>query len=123
MEKIEKAAIACENVLDGIENNTISTSSALLQCLKIARLLGDQDAIIWLQYEYGGYPRAEDDHIEHSAWQVAYNNGRGYSQEGKQYIFTELASELEEKIQTQRNTQNPHPVPGSLFPEGWRQYC
>ena len=113
MEKIEKAAIACENVLDGIENNTISTSSALLQCLKIARLLGDQDAIIWLQYEYGGYPRAEDDHIEHSAWQVAYNNGRGYSQEGKQYIFTELASELEEKIQTQRNAINNFSTQGA----------
>lgn len=32
MNKIEKALATCENVLDGIETETISTSSALLQC-------------------------------------------------------------------------------------------
>ena len=44
MRKIEKALEACEKVLDGIEDGTISVSSALLQCLKIARLLNDEEA-------------------------------------------------------------------------------
>lgn len=99
MSKKEMALTACDNVLNGIEDGTISTSSALLQCLKIARLTNDQDAIIWLQYEYGGYPRGEDGHILSDAWDVAYANGRGYMKDGKSYIFLELAAELEEKIQ------------------------
>lgn len=99
MDKKEMALNACENVLNGIEDNTISASSALLQCLKIARLTNDQGATIWLQYEYGGYPRGEDGHILPDAWDVAYANGRGYMKDGKSHIFSELAAELEEKIQ------------------------
>ena len=59
MTKTESAQLACEKVLNGIEDDTITTTSALLQCLKIARLLNDVDAIIWLQYEYGGYPKTK----------------------------------------------------------------
>ena len=55
MTKTENALVACEKVLNGIEDNTITVTSALLLCLKIARLLNDTDAIMWLQYEYGGY--------------------------------------------------------------------
>lgn len=59
MTKTESAQLACEKVLNGIEDDTITTTSALLQCLKIARLLNDVDAIIWLQYEYGGYQKTK----------------------------------------------------------------
>lgn len=38
MDKIKKALEACEKVVDGIEDGTITTESALLQCSKIARL-------------------------------------------------------------------------------------
>ena len=99
MDKKEQALIACDNVLNGIEDDTISSSSALLQCLKIARLTNDQEATIWLQYEYGGYPRGKDGYVLHDAWEVAYANGRGYMENGKPHIFLELAAELEEKIQ------------------------
>ena len=102
MTKIEKALIACEKVIDGIEDNTISTSSALLQCSKIARLTNDEENLIWLQYEYGGYPRNNEGKVLHDAWEIAYKNGRGYVHEGTQYIFSELASELEEKIIAQQ---------------------
>ena len=102
MTKIEKALIACEKAIDGIEDNTISTSSALLQCSKIARLTNDEENLIWLQYEYGGYPRNKEGKVLHEAWEIAYKNGRGYTYEGSQYIFTELASELEEKIAAQQ---------------------
>lgn len=94
---------ACEKVLNGIEDNTITTSAALLLCLKIARLTNDVNAIEWLQYEYGGYPRASDGHIESTAWQVAYKNGRGYIAKGEKVIFSELAAELEEKIKSEKN--------------------
>lgn len=54
MSKIDRVLLSCEKVIDGIEDETITTESALLQCLKIARLLNDEESIIWLQYEYGG---------------------------------------------------------------------
>lgn len=75
MTKTENALVACEKVLNGIEDNTITVTSALLLCLKIARLLNDTDAIIWLQYEYGGYPRNQDGRIQKEAWQIAWKKG------------------------------------------------
>lgn len=98
MDKIEKALEACEKVIDGVEDNTITTESALLLCTKIARLTNDEENMIWLQYEYGGHPRNNNGKVIPDAWDLAYKKGRGYQHDGKSYIFTELASELEEKI-------------------------
>lgn len=83
MTKLERALLSCEQVIEGIEDGTISTSSAMLQCSKIARLTNDQESLIWLQYEYGGYPRDNDGRILSEAWELAYKNGRGYNQRGK----------------------------------------
>lgn len=113
MNKIEKALEACERVLDGIEGDTLSTSSALLQCLRIARLLGDQDAVIWLQYEYGGYPRKDIGHIPSDAWEIAYNNGRGDVEKGKKVVFSNLASELEARIDVQLKAVNNFTTEGA----------
>lgn len=106
MTKVEQALIVSEKVLDGIENENISTSSALLQCLRIARLLEDVDAIIWLQYEYGGYPRVDKGNIDKKAFAIACNNGRGYIEEEKELVFLELASELESRIISFQNAIN-----------------
>jgi len=106
MNKSEKALEACEKVLDGIEDNTITTSAALLLCLKIARLTNDVNAIEWLQYEYGGYPRNEKGYIISTAWQIAYDNGRGYIEKGEKRVFVELASELEAKIKAEQSAIN-----------------
>ena len=119
MEKIEKTLQACDRVVNGIEDETLSTTSALLQCSKIVRLLNDEEAMIWLQYEYGGYPRNDEGKVPKDAWNLAYKSGRGYMDEGKRYIFTELASELEEKLTAQQNaignfTTNGASVSGDL---------
>ena len=102
MKKVEKALEACEKVIDGIEDSTITTESALLQCSKIARITNDEENIIWLQYEYGGYPRDSEGKVMRDAWNIAQKKGRGFQKDGKTYIFTELASELEEKIIAQQ---------------------
>lgn len=103
MSKRDQALIVTEQVTNGIEDETLSTSSALLKCLKVARLLEDTDALIWLQYEYGGYPRLEDGNVERQAFDIAYSKGRGLiSKEGKKSIFATLASELEVGIQSMR---------------------
>ena len=119
MNKIEKALEACEKVIDGIEDSTITTESALLQCSKIARLTNDEENLIWLKYEYGGYPKNNDGRVISDAWNIAYKKGRGYQKDGKLYIFTELASELEEKITAQQKavgnfTTNGASVSGEL---------
>lgn len=113
MDKIEKALIACEKVIEGIEDDTISTSSALLQCSKIARLTNDEEAVIWFQYEYGGYPRKDDGHLEKNAWDIAVLAGRAYKEDGKKYVFTDLASELEEKISAQQNAIKNYTTQGT----------
>lgn len=61
-------------------------------------MLNDEESLIWLQYEYGGYPRDEEGYVLANAWELAYKKGRGFIQDGKKHIFIELASELEEKI-------------------------
>ena len=43
-----------------------------------------------------------DNHIEHNAWLIANRHGRGYTMDGQKYVFTELASELEEKIMAEQ---------------------
>ena len=97
MDKIEKALEACEKVIDRVEDNTITTESALLLCTKIARLTNDEENMIWLQYEYGGYPRNIEGKVIRDAWNIAYKKGRGFQENGNSYIFTELASELKKK--------------------------
>ena len=89
MTKSEQALEICEKILEGVELQTLSTSSILLLCLRVARLLNDTEALIWLQYENGGYPQTENGNIVSSAWQIAYENGRGsYNKDKQKTIFT-----------------------------------
>ena len=119
MDKIEKALEACEKVIDGIEDSTITTESALLLCTKIARLTNDEENMIWLQYEYGGYPRNTEGKVIRDAWNIAYKKGRGFKEKGDSYIFTELASELEEKIIAQQNSVGNFTTKGASVSGEW----
>lgn len=120
MTKSEKSLEACEKVLNGIEDDTLTTSAALLLCLKVARLTNDIKAIEWLQYEYGGYPKTADGKfIQSDAFAIAYTNGRGYIHEGDKCIFSELASELEEKIKSEQNAINNFSTQGVSVSGEW----
>lgn len=109
-----QALEACEKVINGIEDDEITTSSALLLCKKIARLVNDLDGQEWLTYEYGGYPRTDDGFITNSAWNIAVQHGRSYvdKKDKKRYIFTELAAELEETITSIRVALNNYTTQG-----------
>ena len=107
MTKHEQALECCEKILDAIELGTCTISSALLLCLRVARLLNDTYALTWLQYESSGYPKDKDGYILHDAWQIAFENGRGYYNENKKaVIFSETVSELEEKINSYKKAIN-----------------
>lgn len=105
--KKEEALEACEKVINGIEDGTISVSASLLMCKKIARLVNDVEGQEWLSYEYGGYPRSDDGHIETEVWEIAAKHGRSYQTEDKNkkkiiVIFTELCGELEASIESDK---------------------
>ena len=104
-DKRQQALEACEKVINGLEDESISALSALLQCKKIARLVGDIDGQEWLGYEFGGYPNAPAGGILTSAWKYAkehgrvskHKNDRGLYTDG---MFTELCGELETNIKS-----------------------
>lgn len=104
--KREQALEACDKVINGIEDGSISVSSSLLLCKKIARLVNDIEGQEWLNYEYSGYP--DDNGIPPYAWNIGSKHGRKYrtnDKEGKsqEYIFIELCGELEESIESKKN--------------------
>lgn len=103
-----QALDACNKVVNGIEDGTLSVSSSLLLCMRIARLVNDQDGLIWLEYEYGGYPQDTEGSIRHDAWRVGAKHARTYREKNKdgksvEYMFTELCGELEVAIETDKN--------------------
>lgn len=116
-----QALEACEKVINGIEDGTITTSSALLQCIKIARLVNDFEAQEWLGYEYGGYARNDDGHLTSEAWDCAAKHGRSYigNEDKKRYVFTDLSAELEASIDSSQNAINNYTTEGFSVAGEW----
>lgn len=105
MTKKEQIIDACEKVVTGLEDNSISGYSALLLCKKIARLSNDTEAYCWLDLELSGYPHTEDGkHIESVAFKIGWDHKRGYFYEDKKCIFTELISQLDESIENNKKS-------------------
>lgn len=99
-----EAIDACNKAIYGIEDGSLTVSSSLLLCKRIARLVNDQDAQEWLNYEYAGYPRDKDGYILHEAWMIAANHGRKELRKEKdgtytEVIFSELCEEIEASIE------------------------
>jgi len=109
-----QAIAACEKIINGIEDGEITISSALLQCMKVARLVNDVDAIEWLNYELGGYPRNDKGYLTTSAWNVAVQHGRSYvdKKDKKTYVFTDLVAELENIISNSKDALNNFSMQG-----------
>ncbi len=113
--KREQAIEACEKVINGTEDGTISVSASLLLCIKIARLVNDLEGQEWLEYEYGGYP--SNNGIPQNAWQIGAKHKRTYwdkDSDGKnsEYMFTELCSELEAAIESDQRAINNYTTEG-----------
>ncbi|MFZ2470465.1 MAG: hypothetical protein WAW52_00850 [Methanothrix sp.] len=95
----ELALQLSEEILTGIETETLTTSSAALRCLRLARLIFDDNATEWLQYETKGYPSSFSG-LEPKAKQIAQEHGReSINKDNQEHIFVEIADELEAKVQ------------------------
>lgn len=106
MEIFDRALLICESLLEEMELERISTSSALLRCLRIARLVHDYDAMQWLRLEHGGYPRNPDGSVPGPFEEIARAHGRICYNNGTERIFYSLASELEKKLENCRYVIN-----------------
>lgn len=114
-EKKKQALEACEKVINGIEDGTISVLSSLLLCKKIARLVNDTEGQGWLDYEYGGYP--DNNGIPQFAWAVGAKHGRVYrvkNTDGKihECMFTDLCGELETSIESKKTAISNYTTQG-----------
>lgn len=103
-DKTTEALTLSDEVLKGIELETLSTQSACLRCLRLARLMDDNDSMQWLQYESTGYPKAPGQKkVETKAFFIAHVRGRrrvgSEPDDNQPYIFSETASELEAIVQ------------------------
>lgn len=116
-----QALEACEKIINGIEDGEITISSALLQCMKVARLVNDVDAMEWLNYELGGYPRNDNGYLTTSAWDIAVQHGRSYvdRDDKKTYVFSDLAAELESMISNSKGALNNFSTQGFSVSGEW----
>lgn len=126
----ELAMQLSEEILAGIETETLKTSSAALRCLRLARLISDDNAIEWLQYETKGYPHASDGrHIETKASQMATIHGRILIQVNNERVgFFELPDELEAGAQTAQSaisnfTTKGVSISGDDVPSAMKELC
>lgn len=113
--KRAQALDACDKVINGIEDGTITVSSSLLLCKKIARLVNDLEGQEWLEYEYGGYP--SENGIPEYAWNVGAKHGRKYRGKNKDgelcdYMFTEICGELESTIESEKKALSNYTTQG-----------
>lgn len=95
----ELALQLSEEILTGIETETLTTSSAALRCLRLARIILDDNATEWMQYETKGYPSTSNV-LEPKAIQIAQVHGRiSINKDNQKHVFVEVADELEAKVQ------------------------
>ncbi len=98
--RLELALQLSEEILTGIETETLKTSAAALRCLRLARLILDDNAIEWLQYETKGYHSASGG-IEPNVHKIACAHGREYiDKDNQKQVFVEVSDELEAKAQS-----------------------
>lgn len=114
--KREQALEACNKVIYGIEDETLSVSSALLLCKRIARLVNDLEGQEWLNFEHGGY--SSENGIPTYAWNIGVRHGRnywGFSPDGKrgEYMFTELCGELETIVESKTKAISNYTTQGN----------
>lgn len=102
--KIDEALKVSEDILDSFEDHSQKVSNVLLKCLKLARLMEDENAIEWISCELHGYKSSKNG-IPSDLFELAAFHGRENNkteENESRTIFTELASELEDKIESSK---------------------
>lgn len=97
--KLQKALELSEEILENIELESEKLTSIVLKCLRLARLVNDNDAVGWLSYENGTY-KGNNERIEAKAYKIAVSHGRKtYNEKGKECVFTDTIGSLESRME------------------------
>ena len=101
-QKLQKALELTEEILEKIELGEESLESIALKCLRVARLINDNEGMTWLQYEIKGYKRDDNGFIDSEAYKIAKLHGRSYinNKDKKEHIFVELPEEIDGIIES-----------------------
>ena len=74
--RIDEARKASESLLDDLENSKSSIDALLMKAKRLARLMRDSDAQLWLDFETRGYPSEFSFSELGSCQQYAVSGGR-----------------------------------------------
>ncbi len=99
--------LSCE-ILKNFELSEIPVGNIILKCLRLCRLLGDQEGILLFTFESSGYPQRANGNFTEEAERIALLAHRGYQDYDYKtkkivgYISYALISDIESSIETLR---------------------
>lgn len=105
-ERIKECTQLSAEILKNFELSEIPVSKIILKCLRLCRLMGDEDGILLFSYESSGYPSSPNG-MGKDAWRISNIAGRRYLTKDKddketEHAKTQLIAELEELIESQK---------------------
>lgn len=108
-ERIRECTDLSAEILRNFELSELPVSKIILKCLRLCRLLGDEDGVLLFTYESSGYPSTSSG-MASDSWRIAGIAGRRYfekvgkdgAKEEKEFAKTLLISEIEETISAQK---------------------
>jgi len=108
--RIKECSELSAEILKNFELSEMPVSNIILKCLRLCRLLGDEDGVLLFTFESSGYPSTPKG-LTSDAWRIAKIAGRRYfckekdnsgQQKETEYANVTLIAELEETIASQK---------------------
>ncbi|MDE6001672.1 MAG: hypothetical protein K2G96_05080 [Clostridia bacterium] len=108
--RIKECTELSTEILKNFELSEIPISNIILKCLRLCRLLGDEEGILLFTYESSGYP-SEPSGLPRDSWRISEIAGRRYfdletdkdgTSKKVEYAKTNSIAEMEETIAAQK---------------------
>ena len=88
-----------EEIVTDFELKKIPYQNIFYKCLRLCRLMNDENGILLFKYETSGYPRIDENTVTDDSWRISKLAGRHYfttnNGEKREYMKSELVGELE----------------------------
>jgi hypothetical protein len=103
-ERIKECTNLANEILRNIELSEMPMKNIPLKCLRLCRLLNDEDGVLLFTFESSGYPLTEGGYVTNDAWRISEIACRRYwekddkTKENTEYINTFLFAEMEETL-------------------------
>lgn len=106
-ERLNECIGLSAEILRNFEYSEIPLRNIVLKCLRLCRLLGDEDGVLLFSYESSGYGNNSEG-LTPDAWRIADIAGRRYfrtdpnNSAKKEYANVQVIGEIEETIATKK---------------------